>query len=77
MALISPLHQILFGGPPNQVESRARSWFSDRLVLTDQSFVDADKVEKVAITRSLRGRDLTQAVLNGSDLRKSTSLDQS
>src|SRR5262249_2068164 len=40
------------------------------LVLTDQSFVDPDKIDKIEVSHSFRGRDLSEAVLNRVDLRK-------
>jgi uncharacterized protein YjbI with pentapeptide repeats len=68
--VIGTVHELLFSGVPDEVTSRPGSWFSDRLVLTDQSFIDVDKLDKIDVSHSFRGRDLTQAVLNRSDLRK-------
>jgi uncharacterized protein YjbI with pentapeptide repeats len=68
--IIGTLHQVLFTGESNPVTGRPSSWFSDRLVLTDQSFVDPDKLEKQTASHSFRGRDLSDAVLNRADLRK-------
>jgi len=64
------LHPLLFGGSPDEVTKRPRSLFSNRLVLADQSFVDPDKLDKVDVSRSFRGRDLRGAVLSGADLLK-------
>jgi uncharacterized protein YjbI with pentapeptide repeats len=64
------LHELLFAGAPDEVSGQSRSLFSNRLVLTDQSFVDPEKLDKVNVSRSFRGRDLRQAVLNRADLRK-------
>jgi uncharacterized protein YjbI with pentapeptide repeats len=64
------LHDLLFAGAADEVTGRPRSLFSNRLVLTDQSFVDPDELDNVEISRSLRGRDLRHAVLNRADLRK-------
>jgi uncharacterized protein YjbI with pentapeptide repeats len=64
------LHEVLFAGTPDEVSGRPNSLFSNRLVLTDQSFVEPDKLDKVDVSRSLRGRNLRQAVLNRADLRK-------
>jgi hypothetical protein len=64
------LYALLFKGAVDEVSGRPRSVFSSRLVLTDQSFVDPDKLDKVDVSHSFRGRDLRQAVLNGADLRK-------
>jgi uncharacterized protein YjbI with pentapeptide repeats len=64
------LHELLFARAIDEVTSRPVSLFSNLLVLTDQSFVDHDKLDKIDISRSFRGRDLRQAVLSGADLRK-------
>jgi uncharacterized protein YjbI with pentapeptide repeats len=64
------LHELLFAGAADEVSGRPRSLFSNRLVLTDQSFVDPDKLDNIEISRSFRGRDLSHAVLNRADLRK-------
>ena len=64
------LQELLFAGAPDEVSGQPSSWFSNRLILTDQSFVDLDKLDKATVSRSLRGRDLRQAVLNRTDLRK-------
>jgi uncharacterized protein YjbI with pentapeptide repeats len=63
-------HELLFAGAVDGVSGRLRSLLSNRLVLTDQSFVDPDKLDNVEISRSFRGRDLNQAVFDGADLRK-------
>jgi uncharacterized protein YjbI with pentapeptide repeats len=63
------LYKLLFAGAADEVSGRPRSLFSNRLVLTDQSFVDAAKLEDIKITRSFRGRDLSHAVFNRADLR--------
>jgi uncharacterized protein YjbI with pentapeptide repeats len=68
--IISNVNQLLFAGDPDQVTGRPRSVFSNRLVLTDQSFVDPDNLDKVQVSHSFRGRDLSYAVLSRSDLRK-------
>ena len=70
LPLIRNLHQLLFAGTPNEVTGRPSSWFSNRLVLTDQSFVDPEKFDKVDVSHSFRGRDLSYAVLSRADLRK-------
>jgi uncharacterized protein YjbI with pentapeptide repeats len=64
------LHELLFAGTADEVSGRPRSLFSNRLVLTDQSFVDPDKLNNIEISHSFRGRDLSHAVLNRADLRK-------
>ena len=46
------LHKLLFAGAPDEVLGRPASLFSNRLVLTDQSFVDPDKLDKVDFSRS-------------------------
>jgi hypothetical protein len=65
------LHQFLFAGERESVSGWPSSLFSNHLILTNVSFIDLDKIDKVTISRSFRGRDLRQAVLNGVDLRKS------
>jgi uncharacterized protein YjbI with pentapeptide repeats len=67
--VIGNLHNLLFAGEPDEATGRPSSWFSNRLI-TDQSFVDPDRLEKTAVSHSFRGRDLNYAVLNRSDLRK-------
>jgi uncharacterized protein YjbI with pentapeptide repeats len=65
------LRELLFAGADQASGGREpRSLFSNRLVLNDQSFVDLDKLDKVEVSRSFRGRDLREAVLNRADLRK-------
>ena len=65
------VHEFLFAGQPDSVSGEPRSLLSDRLVLMDQSFVDdPDKLDKLEVGRSFRGRDLKYAALNRADLRK-------
>jgi Pentapeptide repeats (8 copies) len=64
------LHELLFAGEVDGVSGRPLSLFSNRLVLIDQSFVDADKLDKIEVSQSLRGRDLRMAVFDRTDLRK-------
>src|SRR6185369_10366970 len=61
------LHDLLFVGAVDRVNGKPRSPFSSRLVLTDESFVDPDKLEKISVSQSFRGRDLRDAVFNGAD----------
>jgi uncharacterized protein YjbI with pentapeptide repeats len=68
--LWSSVHQSLFAGEVDKVTGRPQSWFSNRLVLTDQIFVENDKIDKLDVSHSFRGRDLRAAVLDGADLRK-------
>jgi uncharacterized protein YjbI with pentapeptide repeats len=65
-----PFREALFVGEVDEVDGRPRSLFSNRLVVTDQSFVDPEEVDKIEVSHSFRGRDLRQAVLNRVDLRK-------
>ena len=62
--------ELFFAGNPDEVTGRPTSLFSDRLILTDESFVDIDKLAKIEVSHSFRGRDLREAVLNRADLRK-------
>jgi uncharacterized protein YjbI with pentapeptide repeats len=65
------LYALLFKGPVDEVSGRPRNVFSNRLVLTNQSFiVDPEKLDKITVSHFFRGRDLRLAVLNWTDLRK-------
>src|SRR5215471_39031 len=65
------LHVLLFEGAIDEVRSRPSSVFSNRLVLTNQSFVvDPEKLDKITVSHSFRVRDLRFAVLWLADLRK-------
>jgi uncharacterized protein YjbI with pentapeptide repeats len=63
-------HKILFQGKPNRATGTSSSVFSSYLILSDQTFVDPDKLPQIRISRSFRGRDLRDAILDRSDLRK-------
>ncbi|CCE05775.1 membrane hypothetical protein [Bradyrhizobium sp. STM 3843] len=63
-----PFRATLFDGDMHN--GRLSSPFSNRLVLADQSFIDPDKLEKLEISRSFRGRDLKGAILDRADLRR-------
>src|ERR1700722_2319333 len=43
------LHDFLFVGEIDEVSGLSGSWFSNRLVLTDRSFVDPEKLDKIEI----------------------------
>jgi uncharacterized protein YjbI with pentapeptide repeats len=64
------LQALLFEGDVDEVSGRPISVFSNRLVLNNQSVVDAEKLDKVVVSRSFRGRDLRLVVLARADLRK-------
>ena len=65
------MYALLFQGAVDEVSGRPRSVFSNRLVLTNQSFiVDPEKLDKITVSHFFRGRDLRLAVLNFADLRK-------
>jgi uncharacterized protein YjbI with pentapeptide repeats len=64
------LYELLFAGATDEITGRSRSLFSNRLILTDQSFVDPHNLDKVNTSRSFRGRDLREAVFSRADLRK-------
>jgi len=68
--IVGSLHRLLFAGETDEVTRRPRSWFSNVLVLTGQSFVDLDKLDKQEISHSFRGRDLSHVVLSEADVRK-------
>jgi uncharacterized protein YjbI with pentapeptide repeats len=68
--VLETVHKLMFAGEPNEITGRPGGFFSNRLVITDQSFVDVDKLDRIDVSHSFRGRDLGQAVLNRADLRK-------
>jgi uncharacterized protein YjbI with pentapeptide repeats len=68
---LSSLQALLFEGDVDPVSGRPQSVFSNRLVLTNQSFVaDPEKLDKITVSHRFRGRDLRLAVLYLADLRK-------
>jgi uncharacterized protein YjbI with pentapeptide repeats len=67
---MSPVADYFFHGPVNMVTAQSRALFSNVLVLPYKKLVDVDELDKHDTTISLRGRDLSGAVLIGSDLRK-------
>jgi len=68
---LSSLQALLFEGDVDRVSGRPRSVFSNRLVLTNQSFVvDPEKLDNITVSHFFRGRDLRLAVLSLTDLRK-------
>jgi uncharacterized protein YjbI with pentapeptide repeats len=64
------LHTILFLGSADEVTGKPRSLLSNRLILTNQSFVDSDGLGSRENSRQFRGRDLRGAIFIGTDLRK-------
>jgi uncharacterized protein YjbI with pentapeptide repeats len=74
--IASPIRDVsdfVFRGSVNEVLGTPKGLFSNVLVLTDQQFIEADKLDKLSKldrTISLRGRDLRGAVLVRADLRK-------
>jgi uncharacterized protein YjbI with pentapeptide repeats len=64
------LHELLFAGTPDEVTARPNGLFSNRLILSDESFVDPTKLDKAEVSHSFRGRDLNYAVLTRADLRQ-------
>ena len=62
--VLETVHKLMFAGEPNEITGRPGGFFSNRLVITDQSFVDVDKLDRIDVSYSFRGRDLRQAVLN-------------
>jgi uncharacterized protein YjbI with pentapeptide repeats len=57
-----------FSGDPDEVTGRLSSWFSDRLIVTDQDLAHSEGRDRSLVRRSFRGRDLRGAILNRSDL---------
>jgi uncharacterized protein YjbI with pentapeptide repeats len=66
---LKPIADIVLHGPINMVEGRPRAWFSNVLVVPNKKLVDDKAVEADFPSLSLRGRNLSGAVLIGSDLR--------
>lgn len=72
LAELTGLREALLEGDVSEVTKRRDSWFSNTLVLIDESLVperQAD-LEAARVTRSFRGRDFAGAVLAKTDLRK-------
>ena len=66
---MKPLSDLVLHGPINMVRGRPESWFSNVLVVPDTKLVDDSDVDKDFPSLSLRGRNLSGAILIGSDLR--------
>jgi uncharacterized protein YjbI with pentapeptide repeats len=64
------LHALLFLGEADEITGKPRSLLSNRLILTNQIFVDREKLATTETSRQLRGRDLRGAIFVGTDLRK-------
>jgi hypothetical protein len=60
--VIGEVHELLVSGDPDEVTSRPFPLFSKRLVLTDQSLNDADKLDKIDVSHSFRGRNPTASI---------------
>ena len=56
------------GGPVNMVEGKPEGWFSNVLVITYKKLVADEKTDKAPAIISVRGRDLSGAILIGSDM---------
>jgi uncharacterized protein YjbI with pentapeptide repeats len=63
------LADVVLHGRINMVEGRPRTWFSNVLVVPDKKLVVDAAVDKDFPSLSLRGRNLSGAILIGSDLR--------
>ena len=68
----SGMADFLLRGRYNEVTGDRQSWFSDTLSLSDEDFVELDeaKLKTADVTVSLRGRNLSEANLARTDLRK-------
>ncbi len=64
-----PVADVVLHGSINMVEGRPRAWFSNVLVVPNKKLIDDTTVETDFPSLSLRGRNLSGAVLIGSDLR--------
>jgi hypothetical protein len=65
---LDDLRDYLFEGDADNVTGRPTTYFSNRIVATDQVLV-SEKDGKTTPLKSFRGRDLTNAILPRSDLR--------
>ena len=66
---MEPISDAVLHGPINMVQGRPSTWFSNVLVVPNRKLVDDDTVGNDFPSLSLRGRNLSGAVLIGSDLR--------
>jgi hypothetical protein len=64
------LTRLLFEGAIDPVSSQTGTLFSNRLILADQIQQENDKLSKLNISLSLRGRDLREAIFDRADLRQ-------
>ncbi|MCP4936642.1 MAG: pentapeptide repeat-containing protein [bacterium] len=63
----------LFEGVPNRISGKATSWFSRNILVTDMDLVpylDKDREDANEVSLHLRGRDLTYAYFDRSDLHR-------
>ena len=66
---LQSISEVLLHGPINMVEGRPKVWFSNVLVVPDKKLVKEADAETEFPSLSLRGRNLSGAILVGSDLR--------
>ena len=66
---VKPIADVVLHGPINMVQGRPRAWFSNVLVVPDKKVVSDDAINRDFPSLSLRGRNLSGAILIGSDLR--------
>jgi uncharacterized protein YjbI with pentapeptide repeats len=66
---MQPISDALLHGPIDMVEGRPKSWFSNVLVVPNKKLIDDNAENSDFPSFSLRGRNLSGAVLIGSDLR--------
>jgi uncharacterized protein YjbI with pentapeptide repeats len=66
---VKPIAEFVLHGPIDMVQGRPRRWFSNVLVVPDKKLVNDNAVDKDFPSLSLRGRNLSGAILIGSDLR--------
>jgi uncharacterized protein YjbI with pentapeptide repeats len=64
-----PIADVVLHGSINMVDGRPSAWFSNVLVVPNKKLIDDKAVETDFPSLSLRGRNLSGAVLIGSDLR--------
>lgn len=64
-----PLSHLLFGGTVNEATGSTSSLFANRLILPGEKFYEGDDAKGGTPSVSLRGRDLSHAILQNADLR--------
>lgn len=66
---MQPISDAVLHGPINMVQGRPSAWFSNVLVVPNKKLIEDSAAETDFPSLSLRGRNLSGAILIGSDLR--------